>query len=166
MHVPPGHPGPQLCNCFIWSAAVCSGHSGEETSRAITWSPPGDKLDQVAAEDAGQTWQTFSKCIVKVSWGRLTEAPVREIFNSHLRQNFKSIPRNIRENWVGKGGRTVLLHWVCKEQHFASSTLYENIKKLNILNRDRIKAPTTKGWFRITWRFNASKVERVSFSQI
>lgn len=166
MHVPPGHPGPQLCNCFIWSAAVCSGHSGEETSWAITWSPPGDKLDQVAAEDAGQTWQTFSKCIVKVSWERLTEAPVREIFNSHLRQNFKSIPRNVRENWVGKGWKNCFTTLSVQRTTFLLTQHYENIKKLNILNRDRIKAPTTKGWFRITWRFNASKVERVSFSQI
>lgn len=64
-----------------------------------------------------------------------------------------------------KGGRTALLHRVYKEQHFSNSTLYENIKKLNILNRDRIKAATTKGWFRVTWRFNALKVERVSFSE-
>lgn len=31
------------------------------------------------------------------------QAPVWEIFNSHLRWNFKSIPRNVRENWGGKG---------------------------------------------------------------
>ena len=32
------------------------------------------------------------KRVVRVSWERLGEAPVREAFNSHLRRNFSSIP--------------------------------------------------------------------------
>ncbi|XP_051775570.1 uncharacterized protein LOC127525979 [Erpetoichthys calabaricus] len=35
------------------------------------------------------------KCIVRVCWERLAEPPVRSSFNSHLRQNFDHIPREV-----------------------------------------------------------------------
>ncbi|GAA6085164.1 receptor-type tyrosine-protein phosphatase F-like, partial [Tachysurus ichikawai] len=35
------------------------------------------------------------KRTVRVCWERLTESPVREIFNSHLRQSFNQIPREV-----------------------------------------------------------------------
>uniref|UniRef100_A0A8C9TU99 Islet cell autoantigen 1 like n=1 Tax=Scleropages formosus TaxID=113540 RepID=A0A8C9TU99_SCLFO len=35
------------------------------------------------------------KRIVRVCWERLAEAPVREVFNSHLRQSFNQVPREV-----------------------------------------------------------------------
>ncbi|XP_076740219.1 uncharacterized protein LOC143418639 [Maylandia zebra] len=43
------------------------------------------------------------KRVVRVCWERLAEAPVREIFNAHLRQSFNSIPRetgDIESEWT------------------------------------------------------------------
>uniref|UniRef100_A0A669BJZ3 Reverse transcriptase domain-containing protein n=1 Tax=Oreochromis niloticus TaxID=8128 RepID=A0A669BJZ3_ORENI len=43
------------------------------------------------------------KRVVRVCWERLAEAPVRKIFNAHLRQSFNSIPRetgDIESEWT------------------------------------------------------------------
>ncbi len=47
-----------FCYRIIWSEAACLGHSGEETGRAINWSPSGGELGQMAGEASEQTWQT------------------------------------------------------------------------------------------------------------
>lgn len=36
----------------------CFGLSGEERSRAVSWSPPDCELDQMAGQDVKQAWQT------------------------------------------------------------------------------------------------------------
>ncbi len=82
-----------MIDLCIWPSAVCLGHSGEERSGAVNWSPPGGELDPMAGEEAGQTRQTQAYC--KGLLGRLAESPVREIFNSHLRWSFDRIPREV-----------------------------------------------------------------------
>ncbi|KAM9358371.1 uncharacterized protein ABDE67_003862 [Symphorus nematophorus] len=57
----------------------------------IRW--PGRKLDRLGRP----------KRIVRVCWERLAEAPVREVFNSHLRESFNQIPReagDIESEWT------------------------------------------------------------------
>ncbi|KAK3511772.1 hypothetical protein QTP70_021807 [Hemibagrus guttatus] len=59
---------------------------------AVNRSPPGGELDPLAEEDAGQTWH---KRIVRVCWERLADPSVRGVFNSHLRESFNQMPREV-----------------------------------------------------------------------
>ncbi|KAI3361632.1 hypothetical protein L3Q82_001995 [Scortum barcoo] len=57
------------------------------------------KLDPLAEEEVGQTWQTQ----VWFCWERLAEPSVREVFNSHLQKSFSQIPReagDIESEWT------------------------------------------------------------------
>ncbi|KAI3361763.1 hypothetical protein L3Q82_002106 [Scortum barcoo] len=52
--------------------------------------------------EVGQTWQTQTY-IVRVCWEHLAESSVREVFNSHLRENFSQIQReagDIESEWT------------------------------------------------------------------
>lgn len=51
-----------MIDFVVISSAICFGHSGEERSRAVYWSPPGGELDKMAGEAARQTWKTQTNC--------------------------------------------------------------------------------------------------------
>lgn len=90
------HPRSQVdgrfCNCIIGSAAVCSEHSDEET---VPFTDHHLVLSWVRWSRRILDRPGTRKCIFRVLWESLGEAAIKEIFNSHLWQNFHSITRTL-----------------------------------------------------------------------